>query len=288
MNASASDVAGVAVSFTAPTTTGGRAPVQVGCNRQSGSLFPQGATTVLCTASDAASQSAACSFTVTVTFTIAPRLTKTRFVAFGDSITAGEVTVPVNGVTREGFPNFKLIVVPAASYPQQLQNRLRDRYTGQASAIQVTNAGLPAETAQNGRTRLRTVLASTPAEVVIILEGYNDLAGQIPGSLPAAALAIEGMAKEAKATGARVILATLPPPRPGGSKAVSSELVTDLNARIRSIATSENALLVDLYAGMLEEVQRYMGIDGLHPTEAGYERMADLVFASIRADLEQR
>jgi lysophospholipase L1-like esterase len=45
---------------------------------------------------------------------------------------------------------------------------------------------------------------------------------------------------------------------------------------------------VDFYAGMLDEVQRYMGIDGLHPNEAGYQRMAELVFAAIQADLEQK
>jgi lysophospholipase L1-like esterase len=290
VSASASAVSGVTVSFSDPTTTGGRAPVQVSCTRQSGSLFTQGTTAVQCTANDAAGQSTSCSFNVTVTFTIAPQLTKTKFLAFGDSITAGEVTVPLNGTARDGSPNYKFIVVPATSYPQQLQNRLRERYTGQASAIIVTNAGLPAETAQNGRVRLRSVLASTPAEVVIILEGYNELTHPTNAAdlLPPAALAIEGMVKESKVAGARVILATLPPPRPGGSKAVSTALVTNLNARIRATAAAEGALLVDLYAGMIDEVQRYMGVDGLHPTEAGYERMAELVFAAIRADLEQR
>lgn len=242
-----------------------------------------------CTASDAAGQSASCAFNVTVTFTIAPRLTRTKFVAFGDSITAGEVTVPLNGTTREGFPNFRMIVVPAASYPQQLQRMMRERYTGQTNEIVVTNAGLPAETAQNGRVRLRSVLASTPAEVVIICEGYNELTN-VNGAdlLPPATLAIEGMVRESKLTGARVILATLPPPRPGGSKAVSTALVTNLNARIRSIATAEGAILVDLYAGMIDDVQRLMGVDGLHPNEAGYERIAQLVFAAVRENLEQR
>jgi lysophospholipase L1-like esterase len=45
---------------------------------------------------------------------------------------------------------------------------------------------------------------------------------------------------------------------------------------------------VDFYAGMVNDVQRYIGVDGLHPNEAGYERMAELVLATIRAELEQR
>jgi lysophospholipase L1-like esterase len=290
VSASASAPAGVAVSFADPAPAGGRAPVQVSCTRQSGSMFTQGTTPVQCTATDSAGQSASCSFDVTVTFTIAPQLTKTTFLAFGDSITAGEVTIPINATTREGSANYKMIVVPAASYPQQLQNRLRERYTGQATAITVTNEGLPAETAQNGRVRLRSVLARNPAEVVIIVEGYNELTHPTMAAdlLPPAALAIAGMVKEAKLAGARVILGTLPPPRAGGSRAVPANLVTNLNARIRATAAAEGALLVDFYAGMVDDVQRYMGIDGLHPNEAGYQRMAELVFAAIQADLEQK
>jgi lysophospholipase L1-like esterase len=225
---------------------------------------------------------------VTVTFTIAPQLTRTKFLAFGDSITAGEVTFPVTAASRAGGSNYTQIVMPVASYPQQLQNRLRERYIGQASLITVTNAGLPSETAQNGRVRLRSVLASNPAEVVIITEGYNELTNILPGAIAGAALAIEGMVKETKATGARVILGTLPPPRPGGQRTVPADRVIDLNSRIRAIATAEGVPLVDFYAGMVNDVQRYIGADGLHPNEAGYTRMAELALATIQAEIEQK
>src|SRR5215207_9043973 len=56
----------VSVTFPAPTTTGGVSPVQTSCNRQSGSVFPVGATTVQCTATDAAATLRSCTFTVTV------------------------------------------------------------------------------------------------------------------------------------------------------------------------------------------------------------------------------
>jgi lysophospholipase L1-like esterase len=289
VSASAAVPAGVTVSFGAATSSGGQAPVQVSCTRQSGSLFAQGTTPVQCTATDAAGQSASCTFNVTVTFTIVtPQLTRTKFLAFGDSITAGEVSFPINAAARGGGSNYKQIVVPVASYPQQLQNRLRERYVGQTSLITVTNAGLPSETAQNGRTRLRSVLSSTPAEVVIILEGYNELTNIVPGAIAAAELAILGMVRETKVTGARVLLGTLTPPRPGGQRTVPADRVLDLNARIRAIAIAEGVPLVDFYAGMVNDVQRYIGVDGLHPNEAGYERMAELVLATIRAELEQR
>src|SRR5687767_2091328 len=54
-----------------------------------------------------------------------PRLSRTRFLAFGDSFTAGEVTTPTTTTRAAG----KLILVPSASYPSVLQNRLQATYT---------------------------------------------------------------------------------------------------------------------------------------------------------------
>src|SRR5258708_5689112 len=56
-----------AVTFSAPTVTGGAAPVNVSCSQTSGGTFPLGTTTVNCTASDAQSRQAACAFSVTLT-----------------------------------------------------------------------------------------------------------------------------------------------------------------------------------------------------------------------------
>jgi lysophospholipase L1-like esterase len=63
-------------------------------------------------------------------------------------------------------------------------------------------------------------------------------------------------------------------------------VITEYNAWVRSLARGEGAVLVDLYAGMITDVPRYIGVDGLHPTEAGYERIAELVFAAIRQAFE--
>ena len=64
--------------------------------------------------------------------------------------------------------------------------------------------------------------------------------------------------------------------------------VTALNDRIRTTAAGEGAVLVDLHAALSADVTRYIGIDGLHPTEAGYLRMAEVFFDAIRATLEVR
>jgi lysophospholipase L1-like esterase len=278
---------GLNVAFSQPTTSGGVAPVEVTCTRQSGSTFSSGTTSVQCTARDAAGQSASCLFNVTVTVPT-PRLGRTKFLAFGDSLTVGEVIVPVSETTSDGHPNFRLIVVPQAAYPTKLQTLLRSRYSAQASSIEVANGGLSGEWAQDGRDRLDRLLANTRPEVVIILEGYNDVGSQNNVELVRAASAINAMAANARARGARVILTTLPPPGPFGMRSVPTRYVTDFNARVRTIAAGEGALLVDLYADMSTDVSRYIGLDGLHPTEAGYERIAELLFRAIRGEMEVR
>jgi lysophospholipase L1-like esterase len=277
--------AAVSVTFPAPTTTGGVSPVQVICNRASGSAFPVGATPVQCTATDAAATTRACTFTVTVTAQTA-RLTRTRFLAFGDSLTAGEITAPTT-TSRAGEPNYPLVIVPSASYPTVLANMLRARYVSQAASIEVINAGLSGEWAEDGMLRLPGVLNTNRPEVVLLLEGVNDL-GVVPNGPANAGRAIETMAQTVRARGARLFLATLPPSRPGGFRSVPNSLIMSLNSRIRLIAPSEGAVLVDVYPVFEADVTRYIGIDGLHPTEAGYQKLAELFFNAIRGDLEVR
>ena len=250
-------------------------------------MFPVGSTSVQCRVVDAAEQSATCLFDVTITVPPIPQLTRTRFLAFGDSMTAGEISTPIGG-QGTGGPNFKLIVVPAASYPMQLADALKARYTTQAASIVVQNFGLPGEWANDGARRLPGVLATNRPDVVLLMEGYNDIGSQLPVQTNAAVVALDAMAKEVRNRGARVMLATLPPPRPGGTHSLPTKVVTDFNAWVRSIAQGEGAILVDLYAGMSTDVTRYIGVDGLHPTEAGYARMAELFHIAIRANLEVR
>lgn len=94
------------------------------------------------------------------------------------------------------------------------------------------------------------------------------------------------MAAEARRRGMRVFIATVPPGRPGGSKTIAPLLLTDYNNRMRSVAATEGAILVDVFAALSTDVNRFIGIDGLHPTELGYARIADTFFAAIRAEFE--
>ena len=66
MKVGAIAAAGVVVNYPAPTVVGNCPPIAVVCLPPSGSVFPIGTTTVTCTASDRAGNSAKCEFRVTV------------------------------------------------------------------------------------------------------------------------------------------------------------------------------------------------------------------------------
>ena len=272
------------VAYPAPTVSGGSPPVAIACTPSSGATFQLGSTTVGCTATDALNRQAACAFTVNVTRI--PTLQRTTFLAFGDSTTAGEVSAPTaGGTTIEGFPSFKLVLVPSASYPTQLQALLRTRYFTQQSAITVTNSGVPGELATTGARRFPGVMSSVRPEVVLLLEGYNDLALGLNFASTAAG-AVETMAKEARNRGARVFIASLTPPRAGGKNSLPAEWVTNLNGRLRSVAAGENAVFVDLYQALVGNVSTFIGSDGLHPTEVGYQKIAETFSIAIQATLQ--
>jgi lysophospholipase L1-like esterase len=210
-----------------------------------------------------------------------PRISRTRFLAFGDSFTAGEVTNPAaatsGSITR-------LIVVPTASYPTVLQSHLRTTYTNQATAISVTNAGEPSERILDGAQRFPGTYDALRPEVVLLMEGVNGLP-QVGPDISTGVMRI--MVQHAKAGGSRVFVASMIPQiatRPRGNTPTSELLA--YNATLRLMSQQEGIVFVDLYTAMLADAATLIGSDGLHPTEAGYRRVAELFFASIRSDLE--
>lgn len=205
---------------------------------------------------------------------IGPRLSRTRFLAFGDSLTSGEVTTPSS----------RNVVLPSAAYPTQLYFLLTNRYPQQAATINVANAGLGGEQADQGEARFLSACAAATPEAVLLLEGVNGISD---GTDPIVR-ALTMMVEEAEGLGARVFIATLVPTIEGRQRSQSVLRVQELNARIRRLASDEGAVLVDLYTAMLPDAATLIGVDGLHPTEAGYKRMAELFFDAIRADLEVR
>lgn len=211
-----------------------------------------------------------------------PRISRTRFLAFGDSFTAGEVTNPI-GALPSGI--HRLILVPTASYPSQLQTQLRITYTSQGSAITVVNGGEPGERILDGNQRFPGVFDAHRPEVLLIMEGANGLP-QVGPDISTGIMRI--MVQTAKTGGARVFVGSMIPQvagRPRGTTPVS-ELIAYNNV-LQIMSTQEAVTYVDLYNPMLADAATLIGSDGLHPTEAGYRRIADLFFAAIRAALQE-
>lgn len=232
---------------------------------------------------------AACGATIPTDPTRIPALARTRFLAFGDSMTAGEVTVPVGvrpdlpGAGILNPPSSAMLLVPSASYPAQLLSMLRARYAVQAAAVAVTNAGKPGEFSFDAKVRFAASIAADRPEVVLLLHGANDLPF-LNSDLPAGSLL--DMTVQGKQAGAQVFLSTLMVFKPGGRNSPSAAIVEEVNTKIKAIAASEGVVLVNLYDTLRPEADTLIGVDGLHPTEAGYKRMADVFFASIQAHLE--
>lgn len=232
---------------------------------------------------------AACGGSTTTGPSKTPALSRTRFLAFGDSMTSGEVTAPVGlmpevpGTAVLHPPNVRMVLVPAVSYPTQLLSMLQARYASQAATLSVTNAGKPGEYSFQAAPRLAEALAATNPEVVLLLHGVNDLPF---GNTDLPMSSLLDLTIYVKRAGATVFLATLMPTRPGGRNTPNQVLVDELNTRIKAMAALEGLVLVNLYDTLLPEANAIIGVDGLHPTEVGYRRMADVFLAAIQANLE--
>ena len=265
------------VSFDAPATTAGENPVTVSCSPESGAIFPVGSSGVECIATDALKRTATCSFSVVVT--AAPRLSRTRILAFGDSITAGDVVIP-------GTDNV-LLAPTALPYPAVLSQLIRERYGDQPV---VFNAGLSGEHAFGSNTLPRFGLAYrlNNADSVVLLEGFNDILYAEPNQgIAEAEFGVRVLAASARGQGARVFIALLTPTKPG-RRMIPLGIVQAANDRLRQVARNEGAIVIDTFTPLLADLDGNIGTDGLHLTPLGYQRLGETVFAAIRAELEVR
>jgi len=276
----------IPVGFALPGASGGTPPLTVVCTPESGTSFAVGEHTVTCTATDARSQTTSCTFKVIVT--TPPRLELTGFTAFGDSLTYG-ITSDAVTTLQDALVLQRALLEPPPSdaYPNQLKKMLRARYRLQTP--NVYNEGVPGEQVDpDGLARMPGALRAHPTQVLLLMEGTNDLLGLEAG----ADRAIDGlgrMVRDAKGRGVSVLLATIPPQRAGGAHVPPRDAVARripaFNERIRSLAASENVPVVDVYDAMKDKLY-LIGVDDLHPTPQGYVVMAQTFFDAIREHLE--
>jgi lysophospholipase L1-like esterase len=256
------------ISYTAPIVTGGRAPVATTCTIASGATLPSGTSDILCTATDAEQRSAQCVFHVKVNVTA--RLQGVTFLAFGDSLTDGEITVTnLLDVQREN------------SYPTVLQALLRAQYPAQSADIVVINGGASGQNAGNDEDRLTSLVNANNPSAVLILEGVNDVNKGIAPDTILQSLRADIARAYRNPSVKKVFIATLPPQVPGRFRAFNPDGVIDMNEAIRAAAPANQAALVDVYDALYPQRELLIGSDGLHPTVQGYRAMAEAFRAAI-------
>jgi lysophospholipase L1-like esterase len=260
LTAEATKADGADITFDAPITTGGREPYVVECAPKSGDVFPVGESSVKCTATDSANVNASCGFGVRIT--VSQNLSKTRFVAFGDSITSGVVSLQ------------PLIMLDGPdTYPSKLERLLMQSYPTQA--ITVVNRGQSGERTDRGAERLPSVLDVDRPEVLLIFEGTNAVQLVSPRLQERY---LGDMIEAAQDRGVDVVIATVMPisaEREERQRGDVNEAIRDLNQRIIRLAFDYRlGSPVDLF-GIFDANPGLLGSDGLHPTLEGQTRIAE-------------
>ena len=203
-------------------------------------------------------------------FAPAVRAQKTVYLAFGDSITAGDFD---SDTSQPG-------------YPPKLQALL----VAAGMEASVENYGLGGEQTTDGVSRIDTALALANADVLLLLEGTNDIFHGV--SIETTVQDLDTMANKASNKGLSTVHATIIPFKPG-AKVNSDNLLTEqLNMLIRTLALQRSRQLVDPYEVFREQdnlfdTYYYSGSDDPvgHPNHDGYQLLAQ-TFADVLLDVD--
>jgi lysophospholipase L1-like esterase len=152
--------------------------------------------------------------------------------------------------------------------------------------------GISGQTTPQMLVRFRPDVIALKPEVVVILAGINDIAGNTgPATLEMIEDNIASMAELAQAHGIKVILSSVLPAYdfPWHPGVFPAEKIVALNTWIRAYASSKGCLYIDYYSAMVDErkgLNRDYTKDGVHPTAAGYKVMEQLAEIEISKALK--
>lgn len=184
-------------------------------------------------------------------------------VALGDSLTAGYRTVDPYALD------------PRVPYPAQLMTLINGRLKGHTQAF-VINAGINGDDTNGMLWRFRQTVATEKPEIVVIWGGINDLgAAKEPEQVMENLTKLYYLCRE---TGATPVACTLTPTR------LTSTKIRRLNELIRAYSSEKGLVLVDLFSGLVDvegNLRQEYSDDGVHLTQAGYGRIAEIVLGAI-------
>jgi acyl-CoA thioesterase-1 len=181
-----------------------------------------------------------------------PAASRPRIVALGDSLTAG------------------LGLEPDQAYPALLQKRL----DAAGLKYEVVNAGVSGDTSAGGLRRIDWALDGEVKVLIVALGGNDALRG-----LPVEQLRqnLTTIVERANARRIHVILAGMEAPPNFGAVYTAAFRQT-----YREVAAEQRAVLIPfLLEGVAGLPEMNQG-DGIHPTAAGAERVADTVWSALR------
>jgi lysophospholipase L1-like esterase len=284
------------VTYNPATPAGGVEPISITCSPASGAELPLGPTTVSCRGTDSATpvRTATCTFVVTVVPRV-PVIGLTKFMAYGDSITAGEINdfdtgsrCPSNIPVSFGTGLFSLFfrpfdVQPEKAYPALLQQLLKVRYTTQEFTVK--NEGLPLDDTGN-TARFAAALQANKPEAVLFLQGVIDLSGE--AAIPSIIANIDRDIAESRRQGVKAFfLSTLTPVLDFSRGCfLSSADIRAVNDEIRALAKRDDVSLVDSWSAFKGNETKLIGGDGLHPSVEGQRVLADTFLTAIEGKLE--
>ena len=189
---------------------------------------------------------------------------QTIYVAFGDSITEGVG----DSASR-----------PQKGYPPRLEDLLQEAGVNAT----VINRGVEGDTTAEGLSRIDSVLASTRADVLLLMEGTNDIPRVSNETI---AFNLEEIGRRAAARGTRTVHATLFPRLPATLTDPNNVFTSELSGLIREMAARNRRELVDPFEvflfGVPGALDRYFAPnDKFHPNAAGYDIMAQVFFEAL-------
>ncbi|MCD8079946.1 MAG: SGNH/GDSL hydrolase family protein [Bacteroides sp.] len=153
--------------------------------------------------------------------------------------------------------------------------------------------GISGQTTPQMLIRFRQDVVNLDPDVVVILAGTNDIAGNTgPASLEMILDNLMSMCEIARANGIRVVLCSVLPAYdyPWRKGLEPADKIPALNAMIREYADRHQIVYVDYFTAMADErngLKEEYTYDGVHPDEQGYMVMEPIVEEGIRKALQQ-
>jgi lysophospholipase L1-like esterase len=155
------------------------------------------------------------------------------------------------------------------------------------------NRGIGGQTTPQMLIRFRQDVIALEPNVVVLLAGTNDIAGNTgPSTLEMIEDNITSMAVLAKAQNIKVVLSSVLPvyDYPWAPGLQPTEKIPALNTWLENYALENNCVYLDYYSSMTDDrkgMKPEYSPDGVHPNEAGYKVMGEIAQETIAVALAE-